>query len=350
MKRGYEKTITTLYNETDPKDLIPKTEISNLIGSVNEIREKEQSGLIEWWRVFWDILKETKRAKKVKRGTSSMEGESEAFSNTTAPKRIRKKQSAPASPPILDTLDMNSLTGIEKSLTSSGLMNKDLNKLTALEAKRIEIALRSNKVSKEAWDIYLKLCKEFQRIPQNIQVPVNNKAMLPSAYNTGLTSGSSGQLLLSSSSGNSMLSGVSSLTSIPPTSVHLNPNYMGVIDQVNQPIDSKQLLIFRQSLYQEYLKKQQAAISMITKNVGNSASVNAQSIQNMGCDAKQSMGYDNDTQSMGCDNNTQSMGCDNNTQNSVILNSPPNGTSPTVIVNGNFPEEFFYEFINEYLI
>ena len=55
-------------------------------------------------------------------------------------KEIRKNNHPVPTSPILDTLDMTSLTGIEKSLTSSGLMNKDLNKLTLLEAKRIEIA------------------------------------------------------------------------------------------------------------------------------------------------------------------------------------------------------------------
>jgi hypothetical protein len=118
-------------------------------------------------------------------------------------------------------LDISSLRGIEKSLLLTNLINKDLTKLTEEEGKRIEIALMNNKVSKESWEIYLRLCKEYAKMPQ---VPKNHK-----------------------------------ISKIDDNSDFVNcnnSNYLGVIDQVNQPIDSRRLLLLRQSLYQEYLKKQ----------------------------------------------------------------------------------------------
>lgn len=337
-----EQTITTLYNESP--DLIPKSEISKLIESVNEIRENERSGLIEWWRVFWDILKESKRTKKALGSTTNVL-ETVKFDPAcdSGQKRIRKKQSSAPTSPILDTLDMTSLTGIEKSLTSSGLMNKDLNKLTPLEAKRIEIALRSNKVSKEAWEIYLKLCKEYQKIPQNIQV-YNHKTLFNgvsnvkngnTAVNTVLSAVNTVNTIsvvntVSSinthtniSSSNTNKNSSTNTSTIPLSSSSGSGTGSWVIDQASQPVDSKQLLLFRQSLYQEYLKKQQAAISdSLNTSQSTLPPVNLYSYSH-------------------------------NSFDSPIVISPPEGH----LTNNNFnndggseKEEFFHEFINEYLI
>ena len=332
-----EQTITTLYNESP--DLIPKSEISKLIESVNEIRGNERSGLIEWWRVFWDILKESKRTKKAL-GCEAQNVKTITFDPAcdSGQKRIRKQQSSLPTSPILDTLDMTSLTGIEKSLTSSGLMNKDLNKLTPLEAKRIEIALRSNKVSKEAWEIYLKLCKEYQKIPQNIQVynyktlfngvsNVKNGSTVAavSAVNTVNTINAV-KTASSINTHNNISSSTNTSTNSSTIPISSSGSGSWVIDQASQPVDSKQLLLFRQSLYQEYLKKQQASISdSLNTSQSTLPPINLYS-------------YSHNSST---------------TFDSPIVISPPEG----LLANNNFnndggseKEEFFYEFINEYLI
>lgn len=278
--------------------------MNNLIESVNQIRgnlNKNESVLFEWWKVFWNILMETKQQKQVNdEGESKSKrlksynghghenikiiieegisagatglGKSVAGVNTIASKsnantscntsvntcknttehpykKLKKKTVPINSNESMNTLDFSSLTGIEKSLLSTNLMNKDLTKLTSEEGKRIESALTNNKVSKESWEIYLRLCKEYQKIPQILKNPK-----------------------------------ISKMTTVHNTAEFIscnNTNYLGVIDQVNQPIDSRQLLLLRQSLYQEYLKKQSNnnnnSYSMYT-NGSSSHSVNSNSV------------------------------------------------------------------------
>ena len=250
-KRGYTDTVRELYKENNDIKLIPRDRVKNLIDSVDEIRgnsNKNESVLFEWWKVFWNILKETKRGggKSLKRSSVIEENTQTKCENnsirtailstnaspnpnlntvTEHPYKKLKKQPVPInSNESMNTLDISSLTGIEKSLLSSNLMNKDLTKLTAEERKKVETALKNNKVSKESWEIYLRLCKEYQKMPQILKNPKISKIPLRSDF-----------IACNSS------------------------NYLGVIDQVNQPIDSRQLLILRQSLYQEYLKKQTSA-------------------------------------------------------------------------------------------
>lgn len=263
LKRGLTKTVDTLYNE-NISPLIPKPDLPKLVDSVNEIRnipgprdEESESVLFEWWRVFWNILRNSKR----KFGNPNEPGPDhiniqpaqsthyECLDPSSNPfKRLRKKPLK-----CIDTLDISSLTGIERSLTSVGLMNKDLNKLTVEEGERVEIALKGNNVSKESWEMYLKLCKEYQRprgskplIPGNNTIMKNNTNIPTKSMPTSAP--------------------VSTSTSVPASASSYNPvfpslkvpsNYLGVIDQVNQPIDSRQLLILRQTLFQEYLKRQQ---------------------------------------------------------------------------------------------
>lgn len=290
-KRGFNDTVTELYNENNTIKLIPRDQVSNLIESVNQIRgnlNKNESVLFEWWKVFWNILKETKQAstaegksKRLKRsypndnendknmnmnmkiiieeGTSAgvTSAKSVAGFNTRAssnpsgtvktsdtttehPYKKLKKKPVPINSSTtnesMNTLDISSLTGIEKSLLSTNLMNKDLTKLTVEEGKRIETALTNNKVSKESWEIYLRLCKEYQKMPQVLKNPK-----------------------------------ISKIAPVPnPDFISCNStNYLGVIDQVNQPIDSRQLLLLRQSLYQEYLKKQSNNSYMYCSNNSN---------------------------------------------------------------------------------
>lgn len=280
-KRGFNSTITELYKETNKIQLIPRDQVSKLVESVNQIRgnnlknEESESVLFEWWKVFWNILKENKQKQQQNNTTenttteiipsntnnfnkrqlesynSSILGQSSKTSSifTEHPyKKLKKKPfKAPTQP--MNTLDITSLTGIEKSLTLTNLMNKDLTKLSREEVKNIEAALRHNKVTKESWEMYLRLCKEYQKIPQVLSNSKINYYGPNPDFTTMTVNGSAG-----------------------------NSNYLGVIDQVNQPIDSRQLLIFRQTLYQEYLKKQNGSSTVINRTddfnntVSNSAS------------------------------------------------------------------------------
>lgn len=250
-KRGFNSAVTELYNETNKIQLIPRDQIPKLVESVNQIRGNSNSGegesvLFEWWKVFWNILKENKRKHQSSENTSStlppinttnkrplesysspiMSQDGKTCSNFTEhPYKKLKKKPFKASAEPMNTLDIISLTGIEKSLILTNLMNKDLTKLSREEVKNIEAALRHHKVTKESWEMYLRLCKEYQKIPQVLGSSKINY------YGPNLDFTSGGGAVG-------------------------NTNYLGVIDQVNQPIDSRQLLIFRQTLYQEYLKKQ----------------------------------------------------------------------------------------------
>ena len=178
-----------------------------------------------------------------------------------------------------DALDISSLTGIERSLTSAGLLNKDLNKLTLEEGIKVGLALKGNNVSNESWLLYLKLCKEYQKprasssnnnnqntsgnthsdsivniAPSSIPIPIP-VPILSKTFNTTPN--------INIINNNNTSSIVRSQPPYPSNShftfqaIKPPSNYLGVIDQVNQPIDSRQLLMLRQSLFQEYLKKQQ---------------------------------------------------------------------------------------------
>ena len=180
-----------------------------------------------------------------------------------------------------DALDISSLTGIERSLTSAGLLNKDLNKLTLEEGIKVGLALKGNDVSNESWLLYLKLCKEYQKprasssnnnnqntsgnthsdsivniAPSSIPIPIPIPVpILSKTFNTTPN--------INIINNNNTSSIVRSQPPYPSNShftfqaIKPPSNYLGVIDQVNQPIDSRQLLMLRQSLFQEYLKKQQ---------------------------------------------------------------------------------------------
>lgn len=384
IKRGFKDTVKSLFTEPKLSDsLIPRSKLPNLINSVNEIRgqvhDQNESVLFEWWRVFWNILKEN-RAKETlaadenyknqKRVSSPilhpkpLQTESQTsvkYNNTTtatntattatSPSTSTTSSSTSSSNPYkkskkkpikcVENLDITSLTGIERSLTATGLMNKDLNKLTAEESEKISTALEWNRVSKESWEMYLKLCKEYQRTKTNVinsnnvngsnnSIPHNNinislspNITLPNHY-----------IPANNNTASSYTTGFKS-SSIPinphPHQHHqmlplqlLKPpsNYLGVIDQMNQPIDSRQLLLLRQSLFQEYLKKQQ--------QIGS-------------------------TKMIYTDNNTGNIGNTENTNN----NTEADSTDSTNVLKTNFnffenyerDEELnFKEFMNEYLI
>ena len=380
-KRGFSSTVTELYNEnskTDKIKLIPRDQIPNLIESVNQIRgtlQKEESVLFEWWKVFWNILKENKQKQIVTESnhiipmiTNAKTGikteaedngnllkiivedgsKSSTINNTKSQtnnkvakiqvtehpyKKLKKKPVKPSTEPM-NTLDISSLTGIEKSLLSANLMNKDLTKLTPEEVKRIETGLRSNKVTKESWEMYLRLCKEYQKMPQVLKnTKINYVNPNPDFI---------------------MTSGVS------------NTNYLGVIDQVNQPIDSRQLLLLRQTLYQEYLKKQNIA-NHSNSSVGSSISISNSSNSSSSISISNCSSSSNDISNSSSSSNVYNTSYPTPTGYTTIIpnddtsvnyapentrNSPLNDPfDENIFESSGMKDELnFNDFMNEYLI
>ena len=215
-RNGFEDTVRSLQREARNllnHDILSTTEITNLVSKVQSLREATENGisrtqslLFEWWQVFWKILREKNRDLEKEIGDKQIHMPDEIIKNNQSQLKttdITKYR-----------LDMRTLGGIERCLKQAQVLNKDLNRLSKVELKRIEALLKTNKIPSNVWQEYLSLCKEYQ------------KANPPSKINCEKS-----------------------------TESEVN-GYLGVIDQINQPVDSRELLILRQSLYQEFTKKQ----------------------------------------------------------------------------------------------
>lgn len=240
-KRGLRQTLQALYKENP--EILQKPQVNQLIESVNEIRgsqtaEKSESVLFEWWKVFWNILKEKKKAPSSVSNsvpTSVSNRVSNSIDNAQIPQTQAKKLKRKPS-----TDSPNVSIAKDESIN----LNTD-NKLT------------------ESWRMYLNLCKEYERSGVIVNAVGNTSGINTSGNSVNSTANSTNNILSSIHTNH-----IAHITNSTTTTASTNNNnhtsqYMGVIDQVNQPIDSRQLLLLRQSLYQEYIKKQQQQQSSI---------------------------------------------------------------------------------------
>lgn len=316
-RRGLRNSVQYLYAEVPASEIIPLDRLDRFIEDVGALRggqSYQAAGMLaEWWQVFWNILSgnggssssaaptattsaATATTTNVNMGTMS----SSSSSGSQAPNTMHPNGSnvpiAPASagqlsaksatprplkvpinkdisavtrknftrPPALapkKKLDVESLVAIERSLSAVGLMNRDLTRLNADEKANLSNALRNNRVSIDAWTSYLQLCQEITRNSSNHSGSVLRSAI--GGY-------SSANLPVPSQSGGAS-GNVGTSASLPPsnattanvanvaTTVPLAQNV--IIDQESRPVDSRQILWLRQSLYHQYMMKNAAAFA-----------------------------------------------------------------------------------------
>lgn len=323
-KRGLTETLEALYKE-NPK-ILQKNQVERLIESVNEIRDNPKESdtergrnslLFEWWKVFWNILRDKNRNTR----TNSINNYNN--NNITSAMHVQSKQ-LPI--PVIQTKKLKrNPTSPTTTTTEAKKSNSTTNTTTTTNN-----TVPSKKGSEESWKMYLNLCKEYQK-----------SGMIPGNY-FNLNQGTS---LNSGNNSNNTLkfNNVSSINKMTQFNAN-NNSYLGVIDQVNQPIDSRQLLILRQSLYQEYVKKQTQGDSSSLKSTDNTDNIHNNFNANNTGDILS-------PNSAGSINNAEfasGANADNSSGNIINTSTDEPNTTP-LIIDGKDELDFEY-FMNEYLI
>lgn len=263
-RRGFEGTLQSLYSEAPHELTIPLDRLDAFIQEVHLQRGSTCSvpaagGMLsEWWQVFWGILSGGSE------GSSGGSGGSAGTNRQTSLQTGRPGQTKTSPPPSValasrQMLDVESLSRIERSLLAVGLMNRDLSRLNGEEKGVLSGALRAHHVSIEAWTAYLQLCQEYTRAQMQTQGPGHGQSH---SHGQG-QSHSHGQ-------GQSHSHGQGQSHNLPQHHGRLQQGRVGggmlpataailpaIIDQEAVPVDSRQLLLLRQSLYQQYMLRHQ---------------------------------------------------------------------------------------------
>ena len=235
IRGGYTETVKTFYKETESRfqdgEFIPSECLSVLTNLVDELRGGSSSNalskegiLVEWWKVFWRILKETEVMKKKKINYVNPDSESDT-KNIINTKRNKLNTEDDLILSISRPSFYNTKTKITRKIKSKTKKEEYLERKSVLDATKAKILLSNEKLSSKQNQVDFRI--ESKDCSFNFNSSFNNNSNSNSNNNNNNNN-----------------------------NINSSANVLGVIDQISQPIDSRQLLLLRQSLFHEYLKKQ----------------------------------------------------------------------------------------------